>query len=59
MDKAIREQRDNCPNRENHTEGPEDYLAWYDWVEEMAKTHKQKKCPKCNLFMIWEGRVKK
>ncbi len=37
----------------DHTPCPEDYLRWHDWAEDMAVTHKQVRCPDCELFKIW------
>ena len=37
----------------DHTYGPSDYTAVFDWAEETAKTHKQSKCDECGLWMIW------
>lgn len=46
-----------CPNIEDHTAfQPEGYLAWHEWAEQMSKTHKQRKCPGCGLYQIWEPR---
>jgi hypothetical protein len=43
-----------CPRFEDHTWQPEGYLHWHQWAEEMAKTHKQRKCPGCGRYEIWE-----
>ncbi len=48
-----------CPNRESHTEGPRDYCGWHAWAERMGKTHKQSRCPLCNLWVIWTPKEKK
>lgn len=45
---------DQCPEKHLHTPCPEGYLQWHAWAEEKAKTHKQRRCPGCNLFAIWE-----
>ncbi len=45
-----------CPNIEDHTYCPDGYIAWHSWAEEMGKTHKQRKCPGCGLYAIWEPR---
>lgn len=42
-----------CPVSLEHTEGPNSYLAWHEWAEEMSKTHTQKKCVACGLYVIW------
>lgn len=46
-----------CPNFEDHTLCPEGYISWHIWAEEMAKTHKQRKCPGCGRYSIWEPRL--
>lgn len=43
-----------CPNVEDHTTCPEGYIQWHDWAERMSKTHKQRECPGCGLYAIWE-----
>lgn len=44
-----------CPRRELHTGGqPTSYVAWDAWAEEMSKTHRQRKCPGCGRYQIWE-----
>ena len=58
MTTPIRELRDKCPNRANHTEGPDGYIVWNEWVEAIAKTHKQSMCPWCELFVIWTRKAK-
>lgn len=36
-----------------HTLQPEGYLQWHSWAHEMAKTHRQHRCPVCNRWQIW------
>ena len=43
-----------CPNFEDHTSQPEGYIQWHHWAEEMSKTHRQRQCPGCKKFEIWE-----
>jgi hypothetical protein len=43
-----------CPHFEDHIPCPEGYIQWHAWAEEMGKTHKQRKCPGCGLYQIWE-----
>lgn len=45
-----------CPHFEDHTPAPSDYIQWHEWAEKMAKTHKQRRCPGCGLYAIWERR---
>jgi len=37
----------------DHTDGPDDYIAFHEWVIKMTETHKQKKCSECSLYKIW------
>lgn len=46
----------DCPLRATHTSGPNGYVDWHEWAPEQAKTHVQKQCPGCGLWMIWEPR---
>ncbi len=32
---------------------PTGYLAWHEWAEQKAKTHRQSKCPTCGLYAVW------
>lgn len=43
-----------CPNQDNHTVHPTGYVQHANWAEEVMKTHVQKQCPKCGLWVIWE-----
>ena len=43
----------DCPNAANHTEGPSNYFAAFEWRNEMSKTHKVSRCPDCLRFRIW------
>ena len=42
------------PDCEPHTPSPRGYLAHAEWMEEMGRTHKVRRCPGCMRFMIWE-----
>jgi hypothetical protein len=33
---------------------PSGYLAWHSWSNRMAKTHKQRQCPDCGLYVFWD-----
>jgi hypothetical protein len=44
-----------CPNADHHETGPEGYIHWHAWAEEKTKTHKQRKCPDCGLWLLWEA----
>lgn len=39
---------------EPHTKSPKGYLAWDAWMERMEKTHTQRQCRGCGLWVIWE-----
>jgi hypothetical protein len=42
-----------CRSEERHTPAPAGYVEWFEWVAEMATTHRQERCPGCGLFVIW------
>ena len=46
----------DCPNKANHTPGPDAYLEWHAWATKMKQTHKQERCPQCGLYLIWTPR---
>lgn len=48
--------RDTCPNRGEHTPMPDDILARANWIVKMLPTHKQGKCPVCELWVMWGPR---
>jgi hypothetical protein len=52
-------QRQVCPNRDQHPPGPDGYVAWFAWAEEMAKTHKQVRCKGCGRWAIWVPKAAK
>jgi hypothetical protein len=33
---------------------PVDYNGWHEWAERKMRTHRQHKCPTCQLFHIWK-----
>lgn len=44
----------DCPRAaEKHTPRPESYLAWFDWAQQKARTHRQRKCPTCGFWAVW------
>jgi hypothetical protein len=50
-----------CPRVELHHEGldrpgPDGYLTWHEWAERMSKTYRQRRCPGCGLFRVWEAK---
>jgi len=47
-----------CSNIRSHTEGPSDYLAWFEWAAKKSRRHEQFKCPCCDLYAIWIRRHK-
>lgn len=49
----MTDQRERCPNKDNHTPRPEGYMAWMSWADRMSKTHKQIKCAGCGRYTIW------
>jgi hypothetical protein len=28
-------------------------LRWHNWAAQMAKTHRQRKCPTCGFYSVW------
>lgn len=36
-----------------HAVCPESYVAWHEWAEKKARTHRQEKCPVCGLWEVW------
>jgi len=55
----LRELRENCPNREQHTPCPSGYLDWHAWAKRMDHTHRQVRCEGCELFLIWVPKRKR
>ncbi len=53
MPERRRTRYKTCPNAEDHTPCPSSYLAWDEWAQRMAKTHRQSRCPGCGLWKIW------
>lgn len=43
-----------CLRVTEHTPVPHGYVARQLWFEQMARTHRQTRCPGCGLFTIWE-----
>ena len=43
-----------CPNWEQHTPQPKSYMDWHRWAEAMSKGFRQRKCPGCGRYEIWE-----
>lgn len=37
-----------------HTKAPIGYVAWHEWAEKKARTHRQERCPNCGLWAIWK-----
>lgn len=46
------------PECEPHTPRPTGYVEWWEWADEMAKTHDQRPCGGCGLWAIWEPKEK-
>jgi hypothetical protein len=41
----------------DHTEGPSNYWAAFEWRKEMSKTHRVFRCADCLRFVIWIPRA--
>lgn len=37
----------------NHTPHPIGYIAYANWADRMAKTHRQIPCESCGLWAVW------
>ena len=56
--KKIEIQRVNGTPECRHThESPKGYAQYMAWASEMNKTHRNVKCPHCNLWASWEPRT--
>lgn len=42
-----------------HTPCPTGYVEWHLWAEEKSRTHKQERCPNCDLWAIWKPKKRK
>ena len=47
---------DQCALAAEHTPQPLLMLEWYEWVERMFRTHDQRACVGCGLWVIWVPR---
>jgi hypothetical protein len=48
------ERVEDCPKTtERHTPCPRSYLAWHEWAQKQARSHRQRKCPTCGLWAVW------
>jgi hypothetical protein len=45
------------PDCEPHTPRPEGYIAHSEWADAMMKTHDQRQCKGCGLWLIWEPKA--
>jgi hypothetical protein len=32
---------------------PHGYVSWFEWAEQMGKTHHQEPCPGCDRLSVW------
>jgi hypothetical protein len=44
------------PECDLHTPCPIGYLAWHEWAESMAPTHRPRLCTGCGKYAIWESK---
>jgi hypothetical protein len=42
-----------CDGGGNHTPTPRGFLERVDWVAQMQKTHRVRRCPHCGRWAIW------
>jgi len=47
----------SCKHR-RYKDDPRGYSDWHEWAEKKGKTHVQKQCKKCGLWVIWAKKVK-
>lgn len=45
-----------CPAEAGHTPAPTGYVQKVVWMEELAATHDQQRCPGCGKWSIWVER---
>lgn len=45
-----------CPRSADHEPEPAGYMAWHEWADAKAKTHRQCRCPGCGLWVLWVER---
>ena len=53
------EQARDCPNEAEHTYGPHGYVNWHSWADKMRRTHNQRACSGCGLFLIVMPKAKR
>lgn len=46
----------NCPQVEGHTASPSGYMEFHDWAYDMDRTHVQRQCDVCKMWVIWVPR---
>jgi hypothetical protein len=46
-----------CPNSAQHVPCPEGYIAWWEWVDEMSKTHNSAQCSSCWFWVLLVPKV--
>ena len=49
---------DDCPDVAKHTTCPSGYIAWHDWAEKTAKTHRCTQCETCGFWVVWVPKAK-
>ena len=52
----VTELEADCPVVDTHNQPgiPEAYITRQEWFVKMRKTHTQKRCQGCGLWVIWE-----
>ncbi len=46
-----------CPNAAAHTPSPVDYGGHLSWCRRMSRTHVQRRCPTCKLYVLWLPKI--
>lgn len=55
----LKDPNPDCPNAAKHTPSPVLQLHKYEWAERMMRTHDQRQCQGCGLYVIWTPRRKR
>lgn len=50
---AARWEENLCPKKTAHVLGPDKLSDWVCWSDEMLKSHQQKRCDGCGLWLVW------
>lgn len=54
---TLADDNPGCANAAAHTPSPVDYGGYFAWARRKTRTHVQRRCPTCELFVIWTPKV--